>query len=150
MAGALSSIGGPPPAPNPTPQQSDNNAPMSAIAAPQKTGAQPMGAQPPAPPPPPPTHQQTVAALRHFGAISTEVISLLKDPDCSKSDIKSKVIDGMTNLVSDGIQTPSDAIKTLSTFPEKPFEQKQWLMQHLQQSRQAQVSVLQHHQMGYL
>src|SRR5271166_2044650 len=133
MAGALSSIGGPPPAPNPTPQQPDNNAPLSAIASPQKTGAQPMAAQQPAAPPPPPTHQQTVAALRHFGAISNEVSSLLKDSDCGKADLKSKVIDGMTSLVSDGIQTPSDAIKTLATFPDKPFEQKQWLMQHLQQ-----------------
>ena len=99
---------------------------------------------------PPPSHQQTVAALRHFGAIERELRTILEDPGCGKSDMKSKVIDGATALVSEGITAPGDAVKDLATFPEQPFQQKQWLMQKLQMMQQAQTAILAHHQAGYM
>jgi hypothetical protein len=102
----------------------------------------------PAAPPPPPSHQQTVAALRHFGAISSECASLLADPDCGKTDVRSKVIDGVTKLVSEGIATPADAVRELASFPDRPFEQKKWLEAYMTRSDQAATAVLAHHQMA--
>ena len=106
------------------------------------------GAGQPAAPPPPPSPQQTIAAVRHFGAISKECASLLGDPDCGKSDIRSKVIDGVTSLVSEGIATPADAVRELASFPDRPFEQKRWLENYMMKSDQASAAVLAHHQMA--
>lgn len=136
MPNALSSLGGPPPAPDmPTPQSSGSTPPG--------------GGQAPAAAPPPPSHQQTVAALRHFGAIEKELASLLADPEIGKADMKSKAIDGVTNLVSTGILTPSSAVQQLGTFPEKPFDQKKWVEQHFAQTIQAGAAILDQHRKAF-
>lgn len=94
---------------------------------------------------PAPDHQQTVAALRHFEAIGIQLEKVLQDPSLGKSDLKSKIIDGVTALVSKQIMSPGQAVAQLSTFPERPFDQKKWLMNQMQQILQARNSVLSHH-----
>lgn len=134
MADALRSMA-PPPAPMP-------QGPLT--GGPQQQGAPQSG--PPQPQPmPAPSHQQTVAALRHFAAIGKQLEIALKDPDLGKSDVKSAVIDGMTRLVADRIIPPGQAVSQLATFPDRPYEQKQWLIQHYQQTQQARDAVLSHH-----
>jgi len=139
MANALSSgIGGPPPAPNPSPIGNQ---------MPQTMGAQPQ--QAPQAPPPPPNHQQTVAALNHFAAIEKELTTLLKDPACGRSDMRSEAIDGATKLVASGFLSPSEAITELATFPERPFDQKKWIEGHLTQTIQSAQGILTHHAAGF-
>lgn len=132
MTGALTS--GLPPAP--MPQQQD---------PPQQGGPQQQQA-PQAPPVL--SHQQAVAALRHFHAIDMELRALLKDPDLGRADLKSAIIDGTTTLVSDRIIAPGTAVAMLATVPEKPREQKKWVEQHYQQNAAAQAAVLDHHRNG--
>lgn len=107
-----------------------------------------QGAPPPAAPPAP-SHQQTVASLRHFDAIETELKKLLKDPDLGRTDIRPAVIDGMTGLVSNGIMSAGQAVTQLTDLPSDPFQQRKWLMQHLAMTAQAQVAVLAHHQAAF-
>ena len=145
---ALSALGGPPPAPNPDPQPPTPG--LNALAGPQvnpQAGPQ-TGAPLPPPPPPVPTHQQTVAAVRHFDAIEQEITTLLKDPDCGKADIRSKAIDGMMKLVAKNIVTPAEAVTQLSQFPDDPFEQKQALENHLKQTVVAATMILHNHAVG--
>ena len=144
MSNALSALGGPPPAPNPEPGQ-QMPPPMAGNALGPATGQQPG---PPAPPPAP-SHQQTVAALRHFAALERELTTLLKDPDLGKSDLKSKIIDGTTGLVAQGYLTPAAAVTELGTVPERPFDQKKWLEQHFVQTIAAANQVLGHHQAAF-
>lgn len=132
MTGALQSMA-PPPAPNP----------QGALAGGIQQAPQATPQQMPAP-----SHQQTVAALRHFAAIGKQLEIALKDPDLGKSDMRSKLIDGMTTLVADRIIPPGQAVTQLATFPERPFEQRQWLIQHYQQTQQARDAVLSHHAMA--
>jgi hypothetical protein len=99
--------------------------------------------------PPAPSHQQTVAALRHFAALERELTTLLKDPDLGKSDLKSKIIDGTTGLVAQGYLTPAAAVTELGTVPERPFDQKKWLEQHFVQTIAAANQVLGHHQAAF-
>lgn len=147
MASALSSNIMPPEAPNP--QQPASQGPLSAPLA-----TQPMGSQPGPPngqqaaPPPPPSHAQTVAALRHFHLVEGALTGLLKNPDCGKTDIRSEVIDSVTKLVSKGVTTPAEAVRTLSQFPDKPFDQKKAIEGLFSQVVQAQASVLAMHQHG--
>ena len=94
---------------------------------------------------PAPTHQQTVAALRHFALVDRELKTLLEDPECGKSDMKSKVIDGMTTMVAEGLVQPADAVKEMANFPDHPFQQRQWLMTKDALMQQASISVLDHH-----
>ena len=141
MRNALSALSGPPPAPNPDPQQPTGG---NALAGP---GPQPSGAQQ-QPAPPIPTHAQTVAALRHFDAIEQELTTLLKDPDCGKGDLHSKAIDGMTRLVATNIVSAADAVTQLADFPDDPFKQKQWLEKHMVQTVSAANIVLQNHAHG--
>lgn len=139
--------GGPPPAPNPNATgQAPSNGVLSA----------PMGSSPPTvpaqgqqPQTPAPTHGQTVAALRHFDAIQGELEALLRDPAVGKSNIKKKIIDGMARLVGDRIIMPGAAVQQLGEVPDKPFDQRKWLQQHLLQSVMAKVAVLQHHQNAF-
>ena len=98
---------------------------------------------------PAPSHQQTVAALRHFQAILGELGTLMKNPDLGKADLKSDVIDGTTKLVADRMVSPAQAIQTLATFPEKPFDQKKWITQHFMQAMQARGMVLAHHAQAF-
>ena len=143
MPNALSALGGPPPAPNPQPEGQPSGGMMgNALAAPGQQQA-PMG------PPPAPSHQQTVAALRHFAALERELTTLLKDPDLGKADLKSKIIDGTTGLVAGGYLTPAAAVTELGTVPERPFDQKKWLEQHFAQTIAAANQVLAHHQAAF-
>ena len=147
MGNALSSpAGGPPPAPNPNPQDTSGAAPPTPYGSGNALGGPPQGQQPPAPAP---THQQTITALRHFSAIEEELSELLSDPDLGRADLKSKIIDGATRLVSTGILTPADAVSELGSVPERPFDQRQWLEQQFQAAVQGQVDILAHHQAGY-
>ena len=141
MSNALSAIGGPPPAPIPDSQvQMPPSMPGNAL------GPAPAAAVGPPAPPPAPSHQQTVAALRHFAALERELTKLLKDPDLGKADLKSKIIDGTTGLVAGGYLTPAGAVTELGTVPERPFDQKKWLEQHFVQTIAAANQVLGHHQ----
>jgi hypothetical protein len=152
MSNALSQNPGTPPAPNMGlhPTANSGNA-MAASGGPQApAGVSPNAMQGAQPQVPAPTHQQTVVALRHFSAIEKELTTLLSDPDVGKADLKSKVQDGTIGLVSSGILTPATSITMLTTFPEKPYDQKVWLQQHLQQTMQAATLILTHHQAGYL
>jgi hypothetical protein len=121
---------------------------LSTPPAPRPQGALTSG-MPPAPPQqmPAPSFQQTVAALRHFNAIGKQLVIALKDPDLGRTDLKSKIIDGMTTLVADRIIPPGQAVTQLATFPERPYEQRAWLLQHLQQTAVARNAVLDHHRL---
>lgn len=116
--------------------------PPEALQQPQGQGnSMPaMQAQAPAP-----THQQTVAALRHFQALIQAFKPLLDNPDLGKADMKSEVIDSITKLVADRVVPAAAAIQKLATFPEKPFQQKQWITQQYMQDMQARGQVLAHH-----
>jgi len=144
MSNALSAIGGPPPAPNADPGQQ-----MPPPVAGNALGPAPAAPSGPPAPPPAPSHQQTVAALRHFAALERELTTLLKDPDLGKSDLKSKIIDGTTGLVAQGYLTPAAAVTELGTVPERPFDQKKWLEQHFVQTIAAANQVLGHHQAAF-
>lgn len=144
MAGVLDVGGGPPPAPRPdampaSPTNGVLSAPASA-AAPIAPGQGPQTPQIPTP-----THGQTVAALRHFDAIQAELATLLKDPAIGKSNLKSKIIDGVTKLVANRIITPGAAVAQLASVPEQPFQQRKWLETHLLQAFAAKLSVQSHH-----
>lgn len=110
-------------------------------------GGAPQGGGPAQPAPP--SHEQTVAALRHFHAVIDEVQSLLKDPAVGKSDLKSKIIDGVTKLVSERMLSPSQAVVQLSQVPSDPIKQRQWLAGILQQNVQAANGVVDHHAQGH-
>lgn len=114
-------------------------------------GAPPQGAPagPGAALPPPPSHEQTVAALRHFHAITEEIQHILKDPAVGKSDLKSKIIDGVTKLVSERMISPAQAVVQLSSVPSDPIKQRQWLTTVLQQTVQAANNVVDHHASGH-
>lgn len=114
----------------------------------QQTSPQgtPGGAQPQiAAPPPPPSHEQTVAALRHFHAIKDELDVLWKNPNLGKSDIKSAIIDGATKLVATRIITPAQAVMQLGQVPDKPIDQRKWIQQQLATTMQAANMILDHH-----
>lgn len=128
-----------PPAPNPAPP---SNALQQDRGAPQAAPQQQQGG------PPPPSHQQTVAALRHFHAIIEEVQGILKDPAVGKSDMKSKIIDGTTKLVSERMLSPAAAVMQLSSVPDDPIKQRQWLQKMLNDTVQAANAVVDHHAAG--
>lgn len=148
MGNALSSQPLTPPTPPdiPTPATGGNPLagpmPSGPQAAPSQQQQQPFGGIPA------PTHAQTVAALRHFTAIEDKLSMAMQDPDLGKTDIRSKVIDEMTDLVAEGIFSAPDAVKQMGTFPDKPYEQRAWINQHFMQAVQAQQAVLAHHQFG--
>lgn len=95
--------------------------------------------------PPAPSHQQTVAALRHFAAVEKELEPLIKDPDLGKTDMRPKAIDGVTKLVASGILTPTQAVDQMTQFPDDPFKQKQMLQQMYVQTIIGQKQVLAQH-----
>ena len=134
MGNALSA-GMPPPPPPDIPQ------------SPQQDGA--PGQQPQMPQQmPAPSHAQTVAALRHFHSIMTELQGIIKNPDLGKADMKSAIIDGATKLVASRIIPATQAVMQLATVPERPFEQKKWVMMQFMQAQQAMDVVLEHHGMS--
>ncbi len=135
-----------PAAPNPQPQPSSQGNPLAAGQNMQTPQAPPQRQmmQMPAP-----DHAQTVAALRHFHAITQELEALAVDPELGKSDLRDKLIDGATKLVGERIISPSDAVKQLGDFPDVPFQQKAWIYNHLQQAAQASSMVLDHHRLAH-
>lgn len=135
--------------PNPLQSMSAAPPPDIAPANPLQQGGPPPGGSPlqgqPQQPPPTLTHQEAVAALRHFHAIQDELEGLLKNPGLGKSDIKSAIIDGTTKLVAGRILTPAAAVVQLATVPEKPRDQQAWIEQHYQHAMAAQAGVIEYH-----
>src|SRR6185437_7091527 len=129
----------------PEPQQAGAQQGANALAGPSQSSA---SAGKSAASIPAPTNAQTVTALRHFSAIEQELSELMKDPDLGKTDMRSKVIDGMTRLVSEGIVPAAGAVRDLGTFPERPYDQRVWVNQHFMNAVMAQTQVLAHHQAG--
>ena len=95
--------------------------------------------------PPAPSHAQTVAALRHFDAILGQLKALLKNPDLGKADLRSAIIDGMTDLVKDRMMPPTTAVDQLSKIPDRPYDQKVWAQQRAQETLAARNAILAHH-----
>ena len=130
MANPLETGSVSPPAPN----QDDNGNALQQGAPAQQQNA-----------PPPPSHAQTVAALRHFDAVKTELQTLLSNPALGKSDLKSQIIDGVTTLVSKRIMQPAEAVQQLSKVPENPLEQRKFLQAQMMQTVQAEHAIVDHH-----
>jgi hypothetical protein len=135
MAGALRSLT-PPPIPNPR---------GVSLGVQQKPGNPSVAAPPPAP-----THEQTVAGLRHLAAVYDQLLEAKRDPDLGRTNVRGKVIDGLTTLVSRNMVGPGDAVNELVTFPERPFEQKQWVDQKLAECQRAQSALLDHHRSAHV
>jgi hypothetical protein len=134
------------PPPPPRPQGMQANSQRNALAnSPGGMPAVPGGAPAAAPPPPKPSHGETVAALRHFNAIAGGIRVLLADPAAGRSDMKSKIIDAVSQMVAQRMIPPGTAVAQLSDVPSTPFGQKQWLEQHYQQAMQAAAMVIDHH-----
>jgi hypothetical protein len=111
--------------------------------------AAPQGAMQPQQQMPAPNHAQTVSALRHFQAIIGELKGLLESDEIGKTDMKSAIIDGTTRLVAERMLSPADAVTQLASVPTRPFEQKQWAQNLLQQTMQARDGVVMHHAMAF-
>lgn len=117
-----------------------NGLQQGAGAAPLAPGATPQ--------PSPPTHEQTVAALRHFDAIKGELRILLQDPALGKSDVKDSIIDGVTKLVSERMISAPTAVMQLSSVPSDPLMQRKWLQNMMDQTMQAENGLLDHYGAG--
>ena len=141
--GALDGSMGLPPLPHQDREQSAN-----ALNSQPGPTAQPQQMMPPQAPPAP-THAQTVAALRHFGAIIDELGGILKNPDLGKASVKSSVIDGTTRLVADRMMSPAQAVEALSNVPERPYDQKVWAITQLDQALKARATVLAQHSQAF-
>lgn len=94
---------------------------------------------------PAPSHQETVAALRHFMRIVDELQKLEKNPALGRSNMKDPIIDGVSSLVADRMLSAADAIPLLASVPDDPLQQRKWMQKMLQQTIHAQNSVLTHH-----
>lgn len=114
----------------------------------QPPGVPPAAAPANAAPPAPPTHEQTVAALRHFDAVKGELTTLLSDPATGKSDQKSKIIDGVAKLVAERMISPGQAVIELWQVPRDPLAQRKWLVTMMQQTVQAENGILDHYGQG--
>lgn len=151
MQNALEVSGMPPEAPMQASDMQPQGGPMPGPAAPQGNPLQMGGGGPQRPQPqqmPAPSHVQTVAALHHFHAITSELEGLLKNPDLGRSSVKSAIIDGATKLVAERIISPADAVQQLGTVPDEPVQQKKWLQQQWLSANQAQNAILAHRQMA--
>jgi hypothetical protein len=99
---------------------------------------------------PAPTHAQTVATLRHMSAVGRELETLLRNPDLGKADIRSDIIDAVTRLVADRILTAPQGVEQLGKVPDKPFDQKQMLMQLYIHNLNSEMIVLHHHRQAFV
>lgn len=135
--------------------QGPPDAPQAGAPQMMQQGLQPSPqAQPGVPIPPQlqampaPTQTQVTAALRHFHAIVESLWPVVSDPDLGKTDLKKKIIDGATDLVAQRIVSPAQAVMQLRDVPEKPFDQKQWVMQHYEGAMKGANYVLEHFRMS--
>jgi hypothetical protein len=98
---------------------------------------------------PAPSHAQTVAALRHFQIFLQMEKGWLDNPELGRTDFKDNFIEQFTKLVADRIATPVQAIQTLATVPERPFQQRQWVQDNYNKNLQARDIVLSHHAQAF-
>ena len=153
MANPLQRGNVPPPPPDLSERGAQPQSPMGPMPSnPMMVGAslQPNpAAAPQAPVAPAPTHSQTVAGLRHFGALLGELETLRANPNLGKADIKKDIIEGVTKLVADQFMTADKAVAELGTVPERPYEQKMWVMNHLANVMRAAAGMLDHHRAAF-
>lgn len=139
MPNALAN-GGLPPLPD-----QNGSAGNGLLQGPLPSAAAPAAPAGDAPGPAPPTHEQTVAALRHFSAIKRQLMAILKDPATGRSDVKSKIIDGVTNLVAERMLSAPQAVSQLANVPAEPLEQRKWLQTMMAQAQAAENNILDHY-----
>lgn len=98
--------------------------------------------------PPPPSHQETVAAMRHFDAIKGELTTILRDPALGKSDLKDAIINGVTGLVATRIISAPEAVAQLTQVPSDPLAQRKWIQTQMDNATQSENVVLEHYRQG--
>src|SRR6185503_15303580 len=92
--------------------------------------------------PPAPTHQETVAALRHFHEIQRQLGPLLKNPKLGKDDMKGDVYTVGASLLGGGFMTLPEVMTELKSFPKEPIDQRKWIEMHYNNAVAAQSKVL--------
>lgn len=136
------------PPPNPEMTSQPQGAPQGnalASGGPMQPGpGTPMGGPQGAPQMPAPSYGQTMAAVRHFHAIAGQLSGLAQNPELGKSDMKSSIIDSTAKLVGERIMTPAQAVMVLTDVPERPYDQKIWVMNHLKGAQEGSNQVLDH------
>lgn len=135
-------MSGSPPIPRPNPQPPQPARALSFTNALAMPSQAPQMSQPQMPAP---SHQQTVAAIRHFMAIIDELQALEKDPSLGRADCKMQIIDGFSKLVAARMISSGTAVAQLTRIPADPLGQRKWMKQMLQQTIAAQNNVLDHH-----
>lgn len=96
-----------------------------------------------------PSHAQTTAALKHFMTIIDELQKLEKNEALGRSDMKSAIVDGVTDLVASRMISAPNAVSLLAGVPDEPLQQRKWVKQMMAQTIQAQNNVLDHHTMSH-
>lgn len=130
----------------PSPDPGGGNALSSgAVSGPAQPPAQAAGAPGGQPAPQGPTHAQMVAALRHFDAVRKELGIIAQDPALGKSNVKSKITDGVVRLVAGGIMQTTQAVDELSKVPDEPLLQMKWTKAMLAQAQAAENGILDHY-----
>jgi hypothetical protein len=114
------------------------------IASSMQQGAPPQ--QPAAPPTLSPSHDQVVAGLYHFRSLEDQLKGLIANPKFGKANIRPEVLDSMVKLIAGQSMKPTEAVNTLSDFPEAPGLQVKWVATHLKGVQQAREMMLQHRQ----
>lgn len=138
----------PAPAPSPEMNAQPQGAPQGnplATGAPMQPGlGMPPGGPQGAPQAPAPSYGQTMAAVRHFHAIAWQLSGLAQNPELGKSDLKSSIIDSTAKLVGERIMTPAQAVMVLTDVPERPYDQKMWVFNHLKSAQEGSNQVIDH------
>lgn len=125
-----------PPAPDP-----DMGNALTSGAMPAQSQAAPAAGQQQ----PPLSHAEVVTGLRHADAVKRELMLLAKDPALGKSNVKSKVIDGVLRLVSQGYMQTTEAVDELSKVPTEPLMQMKWVKNMYAQAQAAENNILDHY-----
>lgn len=93
---------------------------------------------------PQPTLDQTMAGMHYFDALMKEMKPIMADPQFGKASVKSKVMDGIANLIGSQILSLPQAMDMIKGFPSDPQEQKRVMMTTMKQLGMAKEMMFEH------
>lgn len=95
--------------------------------------------------PPQLSYRETSAALYHMAEFQRRWKDLLGTEGIGKNSIKGPFIETVSGMMADSFITLPQAMSLLKSFPDDPLQQRQWVEQHYQNDKAAQIMLLRNH-----
>lgn len=95
---------------------------------------------------PQPSYGQTRAAMHRFEAVRNALMPILKDKKIGRESVKKEIMSAGATLLGQQVLSMAEVMNEIKNLPDQPADQQLWLQKMIDNTRQAEMAVMDHYQ----